>query len=610
LRNEGRLPDRASFVENSARQESGQPPLTYWVAAQFLRLLNLPMHTDDLPKILNPLRNLWFTPPDRWNRRDNLNLFFHGPREREGQVFGHPEVVLGNRAARLLSLVYGLAAVIGAYGASREVFQRESWAVTATAIFAFTPQMLAMSTYVNNDVSATAFATLAIWQTLRLLRCGATPRRLIVIGGLLALGGLSKVSTLLIAPGIGVAVIFDAWRRHLPLWLLLRNGLLMLVVICLILGPWVIYGIVTYNDPLGFGTHKSGVITALPAATIAQFLSAVPEVYLSYWGKLGPSAIWFHPTLYVLFSVIVVLAVVGYGLKIRPHSLTSARPSPLAPLPQDEGKASRGQQSLSLRIGEGEAGGESLKYSLPTQQTTVLLIILACVVAGFAIWLRDLYLIAYAVTGRLLFAAHIVIAIGLTGGLSLLAHRLKMGRTFPRILRGYTVGVLAGASVAVTPLSIYTAYKPPTLLRPNQLPKLQGHAIDYDGTIRVLGYTQATSIIRQGTMHQITLCWEVLKPTTRPTAAFALKLFSQDGRVVGERTSVHGLGHYPTPLWRAGDIFCDTLDIPVTEPLITGERYNALLVLLDANTLDVNWAAAAPDGTPIQHPFVAQVIGS
>jgi len=236
------------------------------------------------------------------------------------------------------------------------------------------------------------------------------------------------------------------------------------------------------------------------------------------------------------------------------------------------------------------------------------------VVAGFAIWLRDLYLIAYAVTGRLLFAAHIVVAIVLAGGLSLLAQRIRIKiphiGSLDRLLRGYAIGVLAGASVAVAPLSIYTAYKAPALLTPNQLPPLQGHAIDYDGTIRVLGHTQATPIIRQGTMHRITLCWEVLKPTTRPTAAFALKLFSQEGRVVGERTSVHGMGHYPTALWRAGDIFCDTLDIPVTEPLIPGERYNALLVLLDAHTLDVNWAAAAPDGTPIQHPFVAQVIGS
>src|SRR5205085_11437876 len=129
-------------------------------------------------------------PVERWRRTDNLNLFYHGYGE---ELFGHPDVVNSERAARFLSLIYGVIAVIAAYGASREVFRREEWALVATALFAFMPQMLYMTAQLSNDITAIALSTLVIWQTLRLMRRGASPLRLIVLGGLLGLSGLTKV---------------------------------------------------------------------------------------------------------------------------------------------------------------------------------------------------------------------------------------------------------------------------------------------------------------------------------------------------------------------------------------------------------------------------------
>ncbi|MCC7450347.1 MAG: glycosyltransferase family 39 protein [Anaerolineae bacterium] len=617
LRNENRLPDRATYLTNSTWQESGQPPLGYWVAAQFLRLFNLPNLPDDLLQRLTPVSNHWFTPPDRWNYRDNFNLFYHGLDER---AFGHPEVVINNRVARLPSLLFGSLAVIGAYGAAREVFRRNNWALVATAIFAFTPQMVAISASVTNDVSSTAFATLAIWQTLRLLRVGASPLRLAIIGALLALGGLSKVSALLIAPGLGLAILFDWRQRRLPFRQLVINGLIVGVVLALILGPWIVYGVTTFNDPFGFRTHNNP-LRANIVPTLGQFVRALPEAYLSYWGKLGTSAIWLSPLLYALFSVIPILSVVGYvayfvRLRGWPHPLP---PSPL----RSEGEPVDDDSPRCLRRG---VGGEVNKY-----QAIVLIVIGLCVFAGLLQWLRELFAIAYVITGRLMYAGHVAVAIGLTGGLYLLAltpnpspsgegsrrppvpplHFVER-RAGGEANKGaiYAVTLLAAASLIVAPLRLHTAFAPPHMLTQQQLPALEGGPIDFDQTIRFLGYTRPDLHVYQGRLHRITLCWQVLKPATH-AAAFALKFFESPTVTVGERTSVHGLGHYPSALWRAGDIFCDDVDVPISGIIEPGRVYNMILTLMDAQTMAANWPATLPPNhTPVQYPFIGQVIGA
>lgn len=568
IRQYNRLPDRTTYATNTTQQESGQPPLTYWVAARFLDLLRVPVHGGDMLADMIDVRNLWFTPPDRWNRRDNLNLFFHGPNER---AFGHPDIVQGDHMARLLSLAWGLLAVVGAYGAAREVFERDGWALLATGLFAFTPQMIYMCASVTNDVTAVAFATLAIWQTLRLLRRGATPLRLAAIGVFLALGALSKVSVLLIAPGIGLALALDCWQHRRAAGRLITNGLIVGLALALIFGPWVVYGIVTFQDPLGFRTHKTPEHLNNPPPTLPQLVSALPDVYLSYWGKFGTSSVWMSPAIYALFTGITVLALAGYvwyWIHCRHTRWWTA---------------------------------------LPALQAVVLLVMVLFVFAGLVQWLRDLFYIAYAITGRLMYAAHVGLAIGLAGGLALLAHRLRQSAA--KLIRATAVGLFAGVGLLAAPISIYTAYAPPMLLTPQSLPKLEGGPIDYDHTIRLLGAAQTTPTIEKGKLHRMTLCWQVLKPAARP-AAFALKLFSLQGKVVGERTSVHGLGLFPSSLWRAGDIFCDMVDVPINDPPASGQPYNVLLILLDARTAAADWPATRPpDDQPVQYPFVAQVVG-
>jgi hypothetical protein len=175
----------------------------------------------------------------------------------------------------------------------------------------------------------------------------------------------------------------------------------------------------------------------------------------------------------------------------------------------------------------------------------------------------------------------------------------------------YAVGLVMGVGILATPVALYEAYHPPLPLPNDQLPDLQGGVIDFDKTLRFLGYRQASSLL-QDDPHPVTLCWEVLQPATRP-AAFSLK-FVHEGAIVADRTSILGLGRYPAVSWQAGHVFCDDVVVPLDdrddrddlepEP---GQVYDMLLVLLDAETLAVDWQAITPAGDPIEFPIIGQV---
>ncbi|WP_119065379.1 glycosyltransferase family 39 protein [Aggregatilinea lenta] len=557
LRANGTLPDRTGYLTNSTRQESGQPPLAYWVAARCLDLLDLPRPNIDLLTELSPVRNRWFTPPDRWNRRDNFNQYFHGPGE---AAFDNPDIVHINRAARWLSLAYGLIAVAGMYRLAREFFRRERWALLATAFFAFMPQMLYMCAMFSNDSSATAFATLALWQTMVLLRRGASPLRLVIIGALVGLAGLSKVSALLILPGIALAVLIDGRNRYLPIWRVIVNWLLLGAAIALVFGPWVVYGWRTFDDPFGLRTHGE----AADSPSVVEVIEAVPELYLSYWAKFGSASIWITPGVYVLFTLTAALSLWGYVRVFR-------------------------------RFGWRSLAGQRILVS-------VVLVIPA--LAALLYWLVKLFPVAFAITGRLIYFVHGPIIAALVGGLLCLSDHLPVRLRLP--LRIATLGPVMLAGLLLAPVVVWSSYAPPKMLARDDLPALKGPTVDYNQTIRFLGYVDDDPRIYDNTLHRVTLCWEVLRPTTE-TAMFSFKIFDDTGAEVGGRTSVHGMGHYSASLWEAGDIFCDPVDVPVEGPLDPAQTYDARLVIFDTQA-DYQWQATTPEGDALDDPVIYQLV--
>src|SRR5690606_140109 len=118
---------------------------------------------------------------------------------------------------------------------------------------------------------------------------------------------------------------------------------------------------------------------------------------------------------------------------------------------------------------------------LPEQRAIVLAIMAFAVFAGMVRWMQQLTFTG----GRLMYPALVPVALGLTGGLYGLARR------FPRldlILRAFPAVTLVTSSLILAPLVARHAFGEPPRLTRDQLPALQGTPIDFDGTIRLLGY--------------------------------------------------------------------------------------------------------------------------
>jgi len=557
------LPDRASRTTNPTQQASGQPPLAYAAYALWLRLLHAPViagetimaHTDQV-------RNRWYSPHEPWNRRDNRIIFIHGPAD---SLFGAPDIVLASRALRLLNIAWGITAVCAAYLASAQVFRQRRWQLVATAIFALLPTMLYMFSYVNNDAPAVALSTLAIALTLRMIRIGGSPQRWFWVGMALSLATLAKVSALLIAPGIGLALLV-LWRRERgPIRDLLADGLALALPLAVLFVPWALYGAVTYGDPFGFNTHRHETVGFYfdQPRSLAELLPLLPNLYLSYYGWTFFNLL--SPFTYTLFGAVVALSAAGCALRLRWNRLNAVE-----------------------RI-----------------QALVLAVIILAMLAGMIRWMQQL-----SFTGaRLMYPAHAAFVIALTGGLVLLSRR------FPRTerpLATVVVGLCAAAGLILAPVALIDGYGPVRQVDAASLPTLSGGLVDFDGTIRLLGIRQDGARIN-GPRHGITACWEVLRETERP-AAYSLKLI-HEGEIAADRTTLFGLGHHPSGAWRVGDRFCDDVSLPIDDPDLIDEPplrpatvYDVLAVVLDAGTLAVDWAATGPDGSPIDVPIVGRVI--
>ena len=555
LRETSSLPDRSSSATNSTQQASGQPPLYYAVNALALDLLGLPVTDGDaLHRHLYDERlNPWYTAPDLWHRGDNRNLFVHDPQQQR------PADEAASQASRLVSLFFGLVSVSAAYGIGRELFAQRSWAIMLAGVFALTPMFVHLNSFTRNDSAAIAGATLLLWQALRTLRRAAPPADILLLGLLIGLAGLAKINALPAAAAGGLAVLL-AWRSHpRSRSLMLRDSLLLCLPVVLIFGSWVLYGWLNFADPLGTNTHNRPGYYYENTLNLPQMISLLPNVYVSYWAQLG-SASYLHPVSYSALGLIALVSLGAYASRLRRRPALSTH-----------------QWRQASLIG-----------------AFALLALLA-----LAYWLRSVRF----VTGHVIYPAHILFAIGLTGGLYLLAQR------FPRqswLIRAACLCILATTSILAAPLTLTSSYVK-TLNAADTLPTLAGPVVDFDQTIRLLGHEQASPILGSKMLHRVSVCWQVLAATSRP-AAYSLRIVDTNGQELGQRTTIHGLGRYNSGYWQPGDTFCDEVDIPITTAPEASKVYSLLIAMLDARTQDFDWQASDPAGQPIDYAFIGELI--
>jgi 4-amino-4-deoxy-L-arabinose transferase-like glycosyltransferase len=216
--------------------------------------------------------------------------------------------VLALYVVRFMTVGLGLVTVFAVFRASQFLFGQHSWLpLGATAIVAFNPSFIFMSSTVHHDGLQAAIFALASWWMLALLSDRERTRGYFAVGGLLAGAAmLTKLSGLALLPVMGLALALRAYRRRA--WSeMLRPTLLTFGVAALIAGWWYVRNQWLYGDPLGWHMFLSihSHMVRSTAYTWSTFTHEfVAQVGRTFWGGFGYMHITFPEIARILWCIV------------------------------------------------------------------------------------------------------------------------------------------------------------------------------------------------------------------------------------------------------------------------------------------------------------------
>lgn len=156
------------------------------------------------------------------------------------------------KAARLLSLVYGIIYITFIYLAALKVTKRPNISAAITAIVSLLPQVIFVFSYINQDAHSLAIASFAIWCFVSLWKNPNSKFFLVMtavaVGGLLP---LVKYSYFLFIPIAILFVAFLYFKRKLNNKQILRLVAYGLISFLLLSSFWYIRNYLLYSDFLG-----------------------------------------------------------------------------------------------------------------------------------------------------------------------------------------------------------------------------------------------------------------------------------------------------------------------------------------------------------------------
>lgn len=572
------------------RQEGSQPPLYYALAALVTRWVP----ADDLSQILvrNPHADIGIPRPD-----GNANMVIHTPRE----AWPYRGATLAVHLARGLSVILGALTVLFTYGIGLEVLpRRPGLALAAAAIVAFTPMFLFISGSVNNDNLLVTLSTIAFWLLLRLLRRPPTPAGWALLGGVIGLAALTKVSALGLLPMAALALAWLAWRRRdwkLFLW----GGTCVAGTAVLVAGWWYVRNWLLYRDPLGFNAFVAIVGARYPRPTLLQLMGEWQGFIMAYWGFFGGVNVAAPAWFYRAFNAVALLGLGGLvaGAVRRLVAWGRARSgggSRTAPTGADDTVGLGGSRTAPTGMDGAVGGGGS--RTAPTDWDTVFRLGLVAlwpivVMAGLIRWT----LLTIASQGRLLFPAiaslSFLLVLGLSEWLprSMLRNASNVKRQTSSVKRE-TSDVKRQASSAasssltfdvlrltldVSPIILFAALaiwapfgviapayaRPPLLTTEQQAAIPQRLDLAVGDGMELLGYEIGASEARPGQDLAVTLYWRARAPMPEDYSVF-VHLLTDNDLIIGQRDVYPGCGSFPTSIWQPGDAIADTYVIPVS----------------------------------------------
>lgn len=245
------------------------------------------------------------------NGANGWNVFMHFGQD----SFPWRGSVLALHVMRLLTVVLGAIAIFAIFAATRLLFAGDAWlAAGATALMAFNPSFMFMSSTVHHDTLQAAIFALGAWWLMTLFGKARHSSWFYIAGGLLAgVAALTKLSGLALCAIIGLALCLKAIRDREQAFLLHR-GALTFGVAFLVAGWWYIRNQVLYGDPLGwrmFLEIHSHMVRTEPFTFWLFTNDFLAQISRTFWGAFGYMHITFPEWSRYLWGV-TALGIIGW----------------------------------------------------------------------------------------------------------------------------------------------------------------------------------------------------------------------------------------------------------------------------------------------------------
>jgi hypothetical protein len=519
IQTQGALPVMDPQNPEPWRQEGGQPPLYYLLMAGLTAWVD----TGDLEEIRWLNHHAFIGNPGQLG---NKNLVIHQP---EREAFPWRGTVLAVHAIRLASVALGAVTVWLVWRVAAQLCPQSRWVPLLVAtLTAFNPMFLFISAAVNNDVLAALIGSLLLLLLVEISNAKSRISnrslltRSLVLGVVLGLGALTKLSLVAMIPLALMAVALRSWHQysesslHRRLLVTTCHLLFVLMTVSVISGWWFIRNWRLYGDPTAVNVFMEILGYRAEPLTLGGFLGEFVTFRRTYWGLFGGVNVPAPEPVYVFYDLFSLAALVGLGVRV-------------------------------WRRRRGGIGN----WWIPALWIAVL-------VAALLRWV----MMYYSFQGRLVFP-------GIAALSTFLA--LGIGEWFAERWRPAVASVIGGVFLvlaAVVPfVSILPAYAYPEPLTLADVPvDARVEPVDVGGVARIVGWDVPEQTVQPGdrTAHaEFVVYWEAVVPDGRLYVSFA-NVLGRGRQPVGQIQARHlADGMVPTTLWQPGQVWRDRYRVPI-----------------------------------------------
>ena len=506
------------------RQEGSQPPFYYLIGAALISWID---DFDSLSRYsYNPFGQVGVP-----GTTVNVNMFRHTSIEE----FPLTGVALAVHLLRWFSILLGCGTVALTFFVAKALFPGQvNLPILAASFTALNPMFVFITASVNNDYGVWFLASLIFYILILIVNLDDNsllipswfPSKLLqrqfapwLLGVLIGLAILTKLSALLLLPVVGIYLI---WRKQYSgSWLQsFREGLIIASCVLVLTGWWFYRNLILYDDFLGTNmmAEMYGFVRTGPP-TWDELILEWRGWWYSLWGIFGAFNIMPGKWFFAFINGLVLFAVSGgivsfvkrypFGTNIRKVHITHV-----------------------LAV-------------------TFLLVTLA----GNVYWSFN----QHAAQGRLALIATTVISTYLCAGIIALA-----GQHLQKIFSIIFVSVLLIVSVLMVKLYIEPSYTVPKKIVYEEIPSnMIASGVIFNNTIELVGYSVLNDTVTRDESIQITFYWRG-KSYVDIDYKLAINVYGYGMDNIAKLDTWPGGGLLPTADWEPDVIYPDTYFLPIS----------------------------------------------